>query len=107
MTSGLENYLEVLSETKKLMDSRQGLSMYNASFKTDKVIIKQNNTIIQMLIQMCNKIEQIEKRIKLLEEEKDSENKIDELIYKINHFTLEDNTKNQKTHGKEMIIGKI
>ena len=47
-----------------------------------------------MLVQMYNKIEQIENRIKLLEEEKDFENKIDELVYKINHLTLEDNTKN-------------
>ena len=49
-----------------------------------------------MLIQICNKIEQIEKRIKLLEEEKDSENKIDELMYKINNLTLEDNIKKPK-----------
>ena len=50
-----------------------------------------------MMIQMYNKIDQIEKRIKLLEEEKESENKIDELIYKINRLTLDDNIKKLKT----------
>ena len=50
---------------------------------------------------MCDKIEQIEKRIKLLEEEKDSKNKIDELIYKINNLKLEDNTKKPKSMIKK------
>ena len=63
MTSGLENYLEALRETKKLLDPPEGLSKYNASSKTDEIIIKQNSTIIQTLIQMCNKIEQIEKEL--------------------------------------------
>ena len=107
MTSGLENSLEALSETKNLLDPPEGLSKYNALSKADEVIIRQNNTIIQMLIQMCNKIEQIEKRIKLLEEENDFEKKIDELIYKINNLTLEDNTKNSRTHDKEMLSRKI
>ena len=55
MTSGLETYLEALSETKKLIDPPEGLSKYIASFLADEVIIKQNNTIIQMVIQMYNK----------------------------------------------------
>lgn len=107
MTSGLETYLEALSETKKLIEPPEGLSKYNASSLADGVIIKQNNTIIQMMIQMYNKIDQIEKRIKLLEEEKESENKIDELIYKINRLTLDDNIKKLKTPDKEMIFGTI
>ena len=40
MTSGLENYLEVLDETKKLLDLPVGFSNYNASSKTDEIIIK-------------------------------------------------------------------
>ena len=47
-----------------------------------------------MMIQMYNKIDQIEKRIKLLEEEKESKNKIDEFIYKINRLTLDDKLEN-------------
>ena len=70
-------------------------------------IIKQNNTIIQMMVQMYNKIDQIEKRIKLLEEEKESENKINKLIYKINPLTLDDNIRKLKTPDKEMIFGTI
>ena len=104
MTSGLENYLEALSETKKLIDPPEELSKYNALSKADEIITKQNNTIIQMLVQMYIEIDRIEKGIKLLEEKKDSENKIDELIYKINHLPLEDNTKKLRTHDKEMLF---
>ena len=92
---------------QKTLDPPEGLSKYNASSKADKVIIKQNNTIIQIMVQMYNKIDQIEKRIKLVEEEKESENKIDELIYKINHLTLNDNIRKLKNHDKEMILGTI
>ena len=60
-----------------------------------------------MLVQVHNKLEQIEKRIKFLEDEQDSENKINELIYKINNLTLEDSTKKPKTQNKELIFGKI
>ena len=35
MTNGIETYLEVLSETKKLIDPPEGLSKYNASSKAD------------------------------------------------------------------------
>ena len=80
MTSGIENYLEALSIIKKLLDSPEGFSTYNATSKADEVIIKQNNTRLQMLLQIVNKLEQIEVRIKYLEEEKDTNNKIDESI---------------------------
>ena len=107
MTSGLENYLEALSETKKLLDPPEGFSTYHATSRADEVIIKRNNTILQMLVQVHNKLEQIEKRIKYLEEKKDFNNKIDELIYKINNLTLEDSIKKPKTQNKELILGKI
>ena len=55
MTSGLETYLEALSETKKLIDPPERLSKYKDLSLADGVIIKQNNTIIQMMIQMYNK----------------------------------------------------
>ena len=46
MTSGLENYLEALSVTKKLLDPPEGFSTYNATSKANEVIIKENNTIL-------------------------------------------------------------
>lgn len=105
MTSGLENYLEALSNTKRLLDPPEGLSSYNATSKSDEVIIKQNNTILQMLLQLFNKLEQIETRIKYLEEEKIMDNKIDELIYKINNLKLNEIKKPSKTQQKELIFG--
>ena len=59
-----------------------------------------------MLVQMHNKLEQIENRIKMLEEEKDFENKIDELIYKINNLKI-DEVKKSKTQQKELIFGTV
>ena len=63
MTSGLENYLEALNLTKRLLDPPKGFSTYNATSKADEVIIKQNNTILQMLLQIVNKLEHIDVRI--------------------------------------------
>ena len=104
MTSGLESYLEALSNTKRLLDHREGFSIYNATSKSDEVIIKQNNTILQMLLQLFNKLEQIENRIKYLEEEKIMDNKIDELIYKINNLKI-DEVRKLRTQQKELVFG--
>ena len=56
---------------------------------------------------MHNKLKQIENRIKILEDEKESGNKIDDLIYKINNLKLGDNNKKLRIHDKEMLFGKI
>ena len=56
MTSGLESYLKALSNTKRLLDPPEGFSTYNTISKSDEVIIKQNNTILQMLLQLFNKL---------------------------------------------------
>ena len=106
MTSGLESYFEALSNTKRLLDPSEGFSTYNAISKSDEVIIKQNNMILQMLLQLFNKLERIEKRIKYLEEEKVVDNKIDELIYRINNLKI-DEVKKPKTQKKELIFGTI
>ena len=88
MTIGLENYLEALIFTKKLLDPPESFSTYNATFKADEVIINRNNTILQMLLQIVNELAQIKVRIKYLKDEKDTDNKIEELIYKINNLKL-------------------
>ena len=106
MTSGLDNYLEALSTIKRLLDPPEGFSTYNAMLKSDEVIIKQNNTILQMLLQLFNKLEQIEKRVKYLVEKEVADNKIDELIYRINNLKL-DEAKNPKTQKKELMFGTI
>ena len=106
MTSGLDNYLEALSATKELLDPPERFRTYNASSKFDEVIIKQNNTILQMLLQLFNKLEQIEIRVKYLEEEKAVDNKLDELIYRINNLNLNE-TKKPKSQKKELMFGKL
>ena len=107
MTSGLENYLGALEETKKLLDSPVGFSTYNASSKVDEIIIKQNNTILQLLVQLHNKLEQIDRRIKILDEEKNSKEKIDELIYKINDLKIGEGNNRSKNPDEEILFGKI
>ena len=98
--------MEALSNTKRLLDPPEGLSTYNATSKSDEVIIKQNNIILQMLLQLFNKLEQIENRIKYLEEEKIMDNKIDELIYKINNLKI-DEVRKPRTQQKELIFGVV
>ena len=46
MTSDLDNYLETLSTTKRLLDPPERFSTYNVTSKSNEVIIKQNNTIL-------------------------------------------------------------
>ena len=106
MTSGLDNYLEALTITKRLLDPPEGFSTYTATLKADEITIKQNNTILQMLLQLFNKLEQIEIRIKYLEKEKAADNKIDELIYRINNLKL-DKVKKAKSQKKELMFGTI
>ena len=59
-----------------------------------------------MLLQLFNKLEQIEIRIKYLEEEKIVDNTINELIYKINNLKI-DEVKKSKTQQKELIFGVV
>ena len=106
MTSGLDNYLEALSTIKRLLDPPEGFSTYNATSKSDEVIIKQNSTIPQMLLQLFNKLEHIEKVVKYLEEEKAVDNKIDEPIYRINNLKL-DEARKPKPQKKELMFGTI
>ena len=68
MTSEWTDYLLALEETRKSLDPSVGLNNYNASSRTDGEIIKQNNVIIQMLIYISNRLDQLDHKIKLLEE---------------------------------------
>ena len=72
-------------------------------------MIKQNDIIIQMLIQISNKLEQLDNRIKILEEVRDNDSKLDLLITQINNLKLgEDSGKQIKNKNREgIIIGKI
>ena len=58
MSIGWNNYLIALEETRKNLDPSVGLSNYNVLSRADSEIIKQNNVIIQILIQLNNKLEQ-------------------------------------------------
>ena len=51
-------------------------------------MIKQNNIIIQMLIQISNKLEQLDHRIQILEEARDNDGKVESLITQINNLIL-------------------
>lgn len=53
-------YLKALEETKAYQPSgSKGYSNYIASGAADQEILKQNNTIINLLIQLIDKIEQV------------------------------------------------
>ena len=78
MGIGWNNYLIALEETRKNLDPPVGLSNYNASSRAEEEIVKQNNVIIQMLIYISNRLDQLDHKIKLLDEEKETA-KIDSL----------------------------
>ena len=75
--------------------------------RADSKIIKQNNVIIQILIQINNKLEQLDHRINLLEEEREHDDKIDLLITQINNLKLDENNKRTQKKQGDLIFGKI
>ena len=106
MTSGVNDYLSALEETRKNLDSPVRLSNYNASSRAEEEIIKQNNVIIQMLIYISNRLNQHDHKIKLLKEEKDTA-KIDSLISQISNLKLGETSKQSPKKDKDLIFGKI
>ena len=72
-----------------------------------KHVIKQNNVIIQILIQINNKLEQQDHWIKLLEEEREHDDKIDSLITQINNLKLDQNIKRTQKKQGDLIFGKV
>lgn len=84
MTNGTNTYLKAIETTRKILEPPVGLSKYDATSRQDKEQIRQNNAIIQMLIYIYDKLDQIESRIKILEEkESPKDKKIDALISQI------------------------
>lgn len=84
MTNGTNTYLKAIETTRKILEPPVGLSKYDATSRQDKEQIRQNNAIIQMLIYIYDKLDQIESRIKILEEkESPKDKKIDALIFQI------------------------
>ena len=106
MTSKCTDYLLTLEETRKNLDSPVRLSNYNASSRADGEIIKQNNVIIQMLIYISNRLDQLDDKIKLLEEEKETA-KIDSLISQISNLKLGETSKSTPKKDKDLNFGKI
>lgn len=91
MSSGINSYYKALEETKKWQATgSKGYSDYLTSGVADQELIKQNNTMISLLVQVIDKIEQLEHRLKLMEEENGNNAKIDSLIIQINNLKLED-----------------
>ena len=103
MTSGLNNYFQALEETRTYLDPPTGLSNYNVA--SDAEVIKQSNIIIQILIQIGNELEQLDHKIRILEEIKDSDGKIESLIAQINNLKLgQDTSKLIKKKNRESIL---
>ena len=107
MSIDWNNYLIALEETRKYLEPSIGLCNYNVSPRADSEIIKQNNVIIQILIQLNNKLEQQDHWIKLLEEEREHDDKIDSLIAQINNLKLGENNKRTQKKQRDLIFGKI
>lgn len=98
-------YYKALEETKTYQPSgSKGYSNYIASGAADQEILKQNNTIINLLIQIIDKIEQVEHRLKLIEEAKENSSRIDSLITQINNLKLDNHSVNIKKKENNSIL---
>lgn len=88
MANGTNTYLKAIEITRKILEPPVGLSKYDATSRQDKEQIRQNNAIIQMLIYIYDKLDQIESRIKIcdkyqIKKESPKDKKIDALISQI------------------------
>lgn len=105
MSSGINYYYKALEETKKYqVTGCKGYSDYSASRIVDQELIKQNNTMINLLVQIIDKIEQLEHRLKLIEEEQENSANIDSLITQINNLKLGDSHSNNIRKKENGII---
>lgn len=52
----MSEYLKALQETEKYIERPIGFSDYESPKEDSKVIIRQNNTILQLLVLILNKI---------------------------------------------------
>src|SRR5262249_25724320 len=53
-------YLETLSFSRVYLDTPQGISNYNPPTELERVIIRQNNTIIATLLSLYKRLENVE-----------------------------------------------
>ena len=53
-------YKEALDRGRIYLENPEGIASYKAPSESDKIIIRQNNTIILLLLSLHNKIDKIE-----------------------------------------------
>ena len=53
----MSEYNKALQETEKYLEHPIGFSNYESPKEDSKIIIRQNNTILQLLVQILNKID--------------------------------------------------
>lgn len=52
----MSEYNQALQETQRYLERPVGFSSYDSPKEDSKVIIRQNNTILQLLVQILNKL---------------------------------------------------
>lgn len=62
----MSEYSKALEETEKYLEHPIGFSTYNSPKEDSKVIIRQNNTILHLLVQILNKIDNKERSKELV-----------------------------------------
>lgn len=95
MTSSRENlfYLRALKATEEIEEPAIGLSQSTGKAtgfsESNKILIRQNNTIIELLVQLSNQVSQLEARVRSLEAGKQAENPITpDLVQKLEKLTI-------------------
>lgn len=80
-------YLKALKFTASIQPEPQGLSDHQPPGKSDQVIIKQNNTIITLLLELNKKLEKLIKEKEVIKEQP-LNSEIEELITQLKNIEI-------------------
>lgn len=106
MTSSSDNifYQRALKATEEIEEPAIGLSQSTGRAsgisEIGKILIRQNNTLIELCVQLSNQVSQLESRIKSLEAAKQAETLITpELVTKLEKLTINPNERPKPPKG--------
>lgn len=108
LTRGTRSYKEALHATDPIESPGIGFakpSEYQGAFSGNSVIIKQNNTQIQLLVQIAESLKEIQTNLKTIIEQQNkckssSASLPDDLVTKLTNLSLGPSEKPKETKGK-------
>ena len=81
-------YKEALDRGRIYLENPEGITSYKAPSESDKIIIRQNNTIILLLLSLHNKIEKIENTNLEKQKGKDYSKDLENIIWQLDNIKI-------------------